>query len=520
MNKTTALVNKIKYLYPYGGIKDSTDSLEYMIVDYFSTNNNAEKNAIELQLEKRFREYDIPEITKALKSLNEAGTLISIQNADYSYRTIAEASAGYRYYLDEKVINLHEYIKDLVSHEETISLFVDSEDIINLFEKLSILKEYLKAEYYQEPISSPNENIAKIYIDIFNLKLGLYSRIRQTMRKFREKVSDVSRASQQVIKNIDIGNLSKDYISVVNGIVNFTYDFCKVTESKILEIKNDILEFFLKEEEEVGLYNFCVKIYDKLPDINKGIGQKERDIKINEIKNNIINLATSEKLGAGTLSMIRSQLEFITKNLINIRDIIIKADKIMYSQKFFLSLADEFNACKNEYELKQVFDSYFSTSSVNFFTKSNVYEEKNDELTYNIPVSEKKKKKESVKIYKDFDNETKRKITEKKQYAKDMADANKRLVSKLFDCNGDLVDRVYTKEELKFLLKVFHTSSTDRKLSSNNSIIKIYKDKYTKDSDIYIKISTSDTDTVWRSNEKKRTYFDQDVKVRLVKANG
>lgn len=519
MNKTTALVNKIKYLYPYVGIKDSTESLEYMIVDYFSTNNNAEKNAIELQLEERFNEYDIPEITKALKSLNEAGTLISIQNADYSYRTIAEASAGYRYYLDEKVISLHEYIKDLVNHEETISLLVDSEDIINLFEKLSILKEYFKAEYYQEPISSPNENIAKIYIDIFDSDFGLYSTIRRTMRKFREKVSNVSRASQQVIKNIDIDNLSKDYISVVNGIVNFIDDFCKVTESKILDI-NNILNFFLKEEEKAGLYNFCVKIYDKLPDINKGIGQKERDIKINEIKNNIINLATSEKSGTGTLSMIRSQLEFITKSLINIRNIIIKADKIMYSQKFFLSLADEFNACKNEHELKQVFDSYFSTSSVNFFTKSNVYEEKNDELTYNIPVSEKKGKKESVKIYKDFDNETKRKITEKKQHAKDMADANKRLVSKLFDCNGDLIDRVYTKEELKFLLKVFHTSSTDRKLSNNNSIVKIYKDKYTKDSDIYLKISTSDTDTVWRSNEKKRTYFNQDVKVRLVKTNG
>lgn len=519
MNKTTSLVNKIKYLYPYGGMKDSTESLEYMIVDYFSTNNNTEKNAIELQLEERFHEYDIPEITKALKSLNEAGTLISIQNADYSYRTIAEASAGYRYYLDEKVINLHEYIKDLVSHEETISLIVDSEDIINLFKKLNILKEYLEAEYYQKPISSPNENIAKIYIDIFDSTDGLYNKIRRTMRKFRERVSNVRRTSQQVIKNIDINNLSKDYISVVGGIINFIDDFCKVTESKISEI-NDTLDFFLKEEEKTGLHNFCVKIYDKLPDINKGIGEKEREIKIKEIKNNIINLASSEKSGTGTLSMIRSQLEFITKSLINIRDIIIKADKIMYSQKFFLSLADEFNACKNDYELKQVFDSYFSTSSVNFFTKSNVYEEKNNELTYNIPISENKQKKETVKIYKDFDNETKRKITEKKQYAKDMADANKRLISKLFDNNGCLVDKVYTKEELKFLLKVFHTSSTDRRLSNNNSIVKIYKDKYVKDSDIYLKISASDTNTVWKSNEKKRTYFNQDVKVRLVKANG
>lgn len=519
MNKTTALVNKIKYLYPYGGMKDSTKSLEYMIVDYFSTNNNTEKNAIELQLEEKFHEYDISEITKALKRLNEAGTLISIQNADYSYRTIAEASAGYRYYLDEKVISLHEYIKDLVNNEETITLLPDSEYIINLFEKLEILKEYLEAEYYRKPISSPNEDIAKIYIDIFDSDLGIYKTIRLTMRKFMERVSKISRTAQQVIKNIDIDILSQDYISVVDGTVNFIGDFCKVTESKILEMKN-ILSFFLEEEEKTGLYNFCVKIYDKLPDANKGIGQKEQDIKIMEIKNNIIRLAESEKSNAGVLSIIRSQLESTAKSLINIRHIIIKADKIMYNQNFFLNLADEFNACKNECELKQVFDSYFSTSSINFFTKSNVYEEKNNELTYNIPTSEKKRKKETIKIYKDFDNEIKRKITEKKEYANDMADANKKLISKLFDCNGDLVDRVYTKEELKFLLKVFHTSSTDKKLSNNNSIVKIYKDNYSKDNDIYLKISTSDTNTVWKSREKKRTYFNQDVKVRLVKTNG
>lgn len=503
MSELNDIIDQINYL----NKKDT--SLDFKIVDYFCENGNNDRNVYELKNEPIFSEYSIEELTNCLKRLNNDNTLKSFPSKLFSCKTIAEANAGYQYYLNDKVQELHEFIKNLTKSKGNISPVIEASKIIEFSEKLKQLINYLDNKYFEKPVE--NIDISNLYNELFNNMTGLYNDISQRMRSFIEKSNKIKRKSQSIIKNIDIGALSEEYAKAIADICGFAADLTKIARNEI----NKIIKIFTEISEKENAFDmnkYYFPIYNQMTVLNKGIGEEDKINIIESIKNVISSISYSEITNKGVFSKIISQVIDTIQNLLFVRTTILNSRKIIKTKKFFIELAEEFNKCNNEIELKRLFDSYFSTKEINYYTCGGSCSLSGNEIIYKIPKNEKRSKKERKNISKEFSNSEKEQIIDLKQEIKNMIKKRKILINNLF-LNNKLINKKYTTDEFNFLLNVYHTSTFVEYIDDNNSKLSMYRDKYIDDLKIYIKISNSDFNTIWISPNKKRTYFNKNVEV-------
>lgn len=460
-----------------------------------------------------FNEFDIEELTNCLTRLNNDNTLKSFPNKSFSCKTIAEANAGYQYYLNDKVQELHEFIKNLAKSKNNIVPVIEANKIMEFSTKLKQLIDYLDNAYYGKPVE--NINASDLYNELFNNMTGLYNDISQRMRSFIEKSNKIKRKSQSIIKNIDIGALAEEYANAIADICKFAEDLTRIAKKEISKIINNFEQ--LKEKENIVEPNkYYLPIYNQMTILNKGIGEDEKTEIIESIRSVISSISYSETTNKGVFSKITSQVIDTIQNLLYVRTTILNSRRIIKVKKHFIDLADAFNRCDNEIELKRLFDSHFTTKKIDYYTCSGSCSVSGNEIICKIPKNEEKIKKERKSITKDFDNEEKERIISLKHEIRNIIEEKKNIIDNLFS-NNILVNRSYTTEEFNFLLNIYHSATFIKYTDNNQSRLTMYRDRRLDDFKFFIKTSKSDFNTVWASPSKKRTYFNKNIEVWLEK---
>ena len=250
--------------------------------------------------------------------------------------------------------------------------------------------------------------------------------------------------------------------------------------------------------------------------LDKGIGEDDKTSVIEGITNTIHAISYSEITGKGVLSKIVPQVIDTIQNLLLVRSTIINSRKIVKTKKVFIELADKFNDCESEIELKRLFDSYFATKSISYYTCGASCELLGNKISYKIQGDEEKTKRVRRNITKDFNNKEKEEIVSLKESIKNKTKEKTNIINNLF-IDDKLTSRVYTTDEFNFLLNIYHSATFIDYDHDKQARLTAYRDRRVGDLEIYIKVSKSDFNTIWVSPGRRRTYFNKNVEVWLEK---